>query len=438
MDSVPRMTRPDRRRSISCIFILAMLGVVANILLSPTVISLLAIKLGAGEVYLGFISFVALMPFIFSLRMLPIMEFQGKRRILLRWSIMSCLMTLPWLIIPALAKSGAATLCLTLILISIFFRATSESFMFSAWFPIIQDIVPRRLTGRFFGNLRTSWQAVALGLLLFVAGFMGKDPPWWKFNLIFAVVSVALLIRIRFFIPLSENPPLKSYHERSKLGEILKEFFKSPNELKILAYVLSYAAAFGMSVPFQVKLLKNLGYGDGVILAASAMINAGAIISLRFWGRLADRVGNRIIFSVSHIGMIVITALWIVIQHDTFSSVLVFILFFVNSIFNSGNGIAQTRYLMHTIPADRQNHLVIVNTAMIAMWGFSPLLAGFFLKATSGLNFGVCGQIFDNYDLLFAINAGLFIIPHVLRRHLRAAKDMPTFQALMLIFRARQ
>ena len=75
--------------------------------------------------------------------------------------------------------------------------------------------------------------------------------------------------RLFFLARISENPPTKSKHERSGLGKIIKEFIQSESERKIIAYLLTYAAAYGVSVPFQIKFLKTLGFGDGVVLAAA-------------------------------------------------------------------------------------------------------------------------------------------------------------------------
>jgi hypothetical protein len=47
-----------------------------------------------------------------------------------------------------------------------------------------------------------------------------------------------------------------------------------------LGYILLYNIAAYMCLPFQIKYLKELGYHSGYIVAATAMVSVGAILSL--------------------------------------------------------------------------------------------------------------------------------------------------------------
>jgi MFS family permease len=165
------------------------------------------------------------------------------------------------------------------------------------------------------------------------------------------------------------------------------------------------------------------------------MIGAGAIISLRPWGKMADRFGNRFIFTIAHIGLFLCSLCWLLIGHNLFSQVLVFVLFFLWSIFHSGNGIAQTRYIMHTVPAGKQNYITIINVFLSLAMGLAPLLGGLFLATSSGLNLHLGPASFNNYDFLFVVAALLFILPHRLRNKLSVAHERPTMQVIGIVTR---
>jgi MFS family permease len=182
-------------------------------------------------------------------------------------------------------------------------------------------------------------------------------------------------------------------------------------------------------------MLRDLGYGAGFILAAISMVSLGSIFSLKYWGALADRFGNRAIFSISHIGMIFSALLWIVVEKSTFGSVLIFVLFFAVSVFGSGNGIAQTRYLFHAIPVNRQNHINIVNMFFFVSCAIGPLLAGLFLHFGRNWHFTSGAVDLNNYHALFLLNGLLFLLPHTLRRNLRLAEEKSTIEVMTIMTR---
>ena len=178
-----------------------------------------------------------------------------------------------------------------------------------------------------------------------------------------------------------------------------------------------------------------MGYSDSFIIAASAILGLGAIVSLRFWGKLADRFGNRGIFSVSHIGMIVTTLMWLLVEKNTFGTVLILVLYFLLSVFNGANGIARTRYLLHAVPSAKQYYINIINILCNSSMAIGPLIGGFFLYNTRGMKFTSGALHLNNYHFLFIITAMMFVIPHLLRKKLRTKKETPTTKVLAIVTR---
>lgn len=431
------MPKDQRRKSMRCVFLVSIIGIAGATLISQQIMVLLAIKAGAGEIFIGLLSFAGLAPFALCLLTLPQLESRGKKFLLMRWTLVTSACVLLLVFLPQFAQSCPIYVFMPIMFILVAMRTGAGGLGFAAWFPQLQDLVPPRVTGKFFANLRTAWQSAGMISMLVAAWFLGSNPQWWKFNLIFTIAFVFFALKLVFLYPISEIPPKKNIADQSTVLEIIRSFLGNKEQRKVLVYLLSYAAAFGMSIPFQVKFMKDLGWPDGFVLAATAMVNGGAVVALRRWGKLADRFGNRSIFTLSHLGMVATTALWLFVQNNAIGSVLVFALFFFSSFFNSGNGIAQTRYLMHSIPLDRQRDITIINMLIIMTWGISPLIAGLFLSATKSFETEIMGRVFNNYHLLFVINAVLFMIPRTLRKNLKMKKDTPTVQMLVTLLRPR-
>ena len=82
-------------------------------------------------------------------------------------------------------------------------RTSADGLGFAAWFPQLQDLVPARVAGKFFGNFRTAWQSAGMISMFIAAWFLGSDPQWWKFNLIFTVALLCFVLKLVFLYPIS-------------------------------------------------------------------------------------------------------------------------------------------------------------------------------------------------------------------------------------------
>ena len=106
------------------------------------------------------------------------------------------------------------------------------------------------------------------------------------------------------------------------------------------------------------------------------------------------------------------------------------------SSFNSGNTLAQTNYMLRAVPSHKQNYMNFIVLAQRMAAAVAPLAAGLFLNFAGDLHFNIRNAIhIDGYDMLFAVNAIAFVIPHMMRSHLRAETDLPTSHVLTLVAR---
>ena len=97
--------------------------------------------------------------------------------------------------------------------------------------------------------------------------------------------------------------------------------------------------------------------------------------------------------------------------------------------------IAQTRYIFYATDSTRQSEVTIANMIVFMTWGIAPLLGVGVLRLTESIQFQIASMPFDHYDLLFAINALLFLIPHWLRGKLGLMKETPTAQVMVFVLR---
>lgn len=401
--------------------------------LGEKVLSLVALKLGAEELFLGALSFVMVGTWAFRVFMMNAIERYGKRRVLLFWKSISVLCIVPFLFIPMIARSRPYLLCLWVLLGAAFIRSATYALGNAGWFPLLQDIVPRRVTGRFFANVRVFWQSARVLSLFAVAWFLGKGPEWWKFQVVFGVGLAAYAIRMVMIIPMVENPRNKSSYESVSIFSRFSEALADAKIRYLIFYMTSFLVVALIAEPFKIKFLKDHDYSDGFILAGSAMIGIGAIVSLRFWGRLADKFGNVSLFNISHIGLPIVNCLWVFVGAE--SGVLVFCLFFLWSVFFACNGIAMTRYTLHVVPYDNQNQINIPFVISNFFAGLAPMLVGLVLEVTRGFELQAGEVLISSYHVFFVISALLYVFPAVFRGRLTYEKDAGTLEVIGFITR---
>ena len=430
------LTAQQQKRTRNLAIITSVLMVTSMACLGGNVLTLAAIKLGAQERFIGLLSFAVSIPILASAITISMMERIGKRKLLLIWHCAALIFVAPIVFVPSAARNYDTRFVLVLLLVCTLFWRTAVCMGNTGWFPILQDSVPSEMTGRFFARLRTYWQSVWLILLIAMAWFLNDDEPaWWKFQMIFIVGFLMMMVKLFFIAQMSERPFSKQKHHQRKIFHRFKELLSEKHLRILVLYSISYFVVFMMVEPFKVKLLKDMGYSDSFVIVASAMVGAGAIVSLRFWGKLADRFGNRGVFTVSHIGMIVTTLLWLLVEKNSFGTGLILVLYFLMSVFNSANGIARTRYILHAVPSGKQYYINIIDILSNSSMAIGPLIGGFFLYNTKGFLFTSGAVSLNNYHLLFVITALLFVVPHLLRKNLRTKKETPTTQMLALVTR---
>lgn len=402
------------------IIIAAILGVTANMGLINSVLTLTALKLNASNLYVGILSTAVLLSFLSRIFTMPALEKVGKIKLLVFWNRVSSIFILPLILLPWLEDHFTASVCLAILLLTSILRSVTHSLGETGWFPLIHDVVPHGLLGRFFGKLRTSWQVASLVLAVAVGLFLGQASAWWKFQAVFVIALGAYLLRTFVLEKAHETHTPKTVG----FGQIFRNHLEvlTHRKLRILTLFISvYILAQGINFPFRVTLLKDLGYTEGfIMIATTATPSLGAILSLNLWGRLTDKFGNRPVFGISLAMVIPATALWFVIGPG--QPIRVIALLLATSIASSGNLLAQVRCLMRIVPRESQNLINAMNNVTGLFGALAPLLGGLLLSFIEPLTSSERPLL--HYHILFGISALLYFIPAIIRTRLSESQDI--------------
>ena len=207
----------------------------------------------------------------------------------------------------------------------------------ASWLSWMAVIVPRRLRGRYFGfrnsaaNLTNLICVPLLGLI--VATWFRGSLEGYGIVLILGIICGLVSLAFQELIvdvnpqlqhtlpPVEENAqPIDSASQPPSFFTTLLNILKDRNFLMFLLYFNLWMFSVSMSGPFfNLYLLDNLGLNIGQVTIYNSLTPGANLLMLVFWGKLADRIGNRPILLTVGILVAITPVLWVFAGTDTVS-----------------------------------------------------------------------------------------------------------------------
>ena len=177
----------------------------------------------------------------------------------------------------------------------------------AAWFPMLDEFLPKHDRSRFFGMLRFSWQSCSVTFFFICGLVMGTKPDLWILQIIIILTAVALLGRAFFIwkIKVSESDR-KALDFRSGMELVLSN---KPLVGFSVYLAFLYLAAQG-TMPLTYIYLKNqLNTPDNIVVIVSSLALGRTIIGFLCAGRILNRIGVRKVLLAVHLAFALINFL---------------------------------------------------------------------------------------------------------------------------------
>jgi len=242
----------------------------------------------------------------------------------------------------------------------------------NAWMGWIGDMVPTRIRGRFFAKRNQVLMIIGLlGSYLFAAAIdlfdenpgpagrlignlldLGDLRAWapWAF---FGLFCIAGLLGIAGLFILRKQPEREKDVETEPLSSMLLTPLRDRNFRRLALWGIWWMLAIGIGAPFwQPFMIQNLRMSVLMIMVYGTISTFAGLASLRTWGRLIDRYGNRnsmriatVMSAMSPIPWLFAdpSRLWLIYAEAALSGVLW-----------SGAGIVATNFVLSIAPAGKQ------------------------------------------------------------------------------------
>ena len=194
----------------------------------------------------------------------------------------------------------------------------------SNWFSWMAAVVPHRLRGRYFGFRNSATSLITLlgvPLMGLSVSAWGADPIFgYGIVLLVGVLAGMISLGCQYFM-VDVNPQLyKKDAENDRLSDkkekpitdFVPSALKDSNFLIFILYFSVWTFAVNLSAPFfNIYLLKNLSLDVSLVTIYSSLSSGANLLLLMFWGKLADRWGNRPLLIAVGLVVAVTPLLWL-------------------------------------------------------------------------------------------------------------------------------
>lgn len=392
-----KLSKRQIRSSLRALTIESLFAAVFYSIIGSALLSNFLLELGAGPLEIGLLASI---PQLVNL-LQPLGAYLVDRSTSFHWYSMSIFIParLLWVIlVPAiwLVSSSNHITSHQLVLLTLGIMLVTniiEAFARAPWMSWTAVLVPVRLRGRYFGfrnSVLSLTNLIGVPLLgLAVSVWPSGTLQGYSAILVLGIVVGLLSQGCQFFMT-DVNPQLlkvvgSETPQPYRRGIHLK-FLNNANFLKLLLYLAIWCFAVNVSAPFfNLYLLDNLDIDVSLVTIYNGLGAGANMLVLIFWGKLADRIGNRPILLLVGVLVAVTPLLWLVTGNDPIS-VWVWLPFL--HVFGAGTWAAidlcTNNLLMGVAPVANQSTYFAIAGAVAGVTGAMGITAGSFLATLPG------------------------------------------------------
>jgi len=328
-----------------------------------------ALHLGASNGQVGFVH--ALQSLASTFAQLPAARLPGMINRKMVWSLSIIGSRLIWIpIILLVFFPFEPVLALTVLLAVYSFLNAIRG---PAWASLVGDIVPPDKRGEYFGKrnmlvgLAGLFSMLTSGLILAIFGF----------GILFGLSVIIGLVALWSVSKIFEPPMAMEFHYRHSIKFNLRSMIiglkLNKNLMYFTAYIMIVSFAIAMAAPFYaVYMLKNLGLD---YITYSIVITIGVLVTIfsqPYWGKMADRYGERSILIITALMIPFIPLFWIFASTPVH---LVLIQIYDGFIFG-GWSLVIFNFLLASTPADKRTNYIANHTFFVGLTTFAGTLIG--------------------------------------------------------------
>jgi MFS family permease len=198
------------------------------------------------------------------------------------------------------------------------------------WWSWMADLIPSSIWGSFFGR-RYRWMLLAQSLIAISAGKLldfVQDPELQRLTFfgIFSVAAILAVIDPLLFAIVPE--PVRNQPRRRSLASLAREYARPLRDRGFAMMLLAagvYMFFFTMPLVFFPLFLRGESYQGfwiggraslGLLSLVMVVYAVATALAANQWGRLADRIGHRVVWILSSLGFFAHISFFFINEHN--------------------------------------------------------------------------------------------------------------------------
>ncbi len=199
----------------------------------------------------------------------------------------------------------------------------SIHFTVPAWMSVMGDLVPPAGRGRYFGR-RNALALFMQGLAVTLGGaglwiYERSGHEALGYAVVFGGAMLARGVSVFHLARMAEPPYASRDEDRFTLWQFLRRLPESNFARFALFVACLNASANFVGAIFIPYWRRDLGYSYWELMAVMIALLVVQVPSMIFWGRVADRYGNKKVLVAASFGIALLPLLWIASTHVVFA-----------------------------------------------------------------------------------------------------------------------
>ncbi|AEJ18902.1 MFS transporter [Gracilinema caldarium] len=408
-------------------------------ILSGSVITLYALRLGATSTIIGILNAFVFSAFFFMpVGKMLVHRFPIVQVFATAWLIRYLVM-IPLVIAPFFDRLGRTDIALALMILGVFAFHASRGVGMIGNNPVLNELATGPDRGAYMTHIQVISSAVSMFTSLGVALLLGRKPPLMLYALLMLIGIIAGGVGSLMLYRIPEPPTEEEGKREEFLAVVRRAWHRAPFRRFIIIF-LTLSLISSVSRAFIVVYSRNVYFqGDGMVSLYSVFGSLGALAIGLLTRLLVDRVGAKPLY-ITYTFAAVISLLPAIISPFADTAVVVsswvvpgflaLLFFMVNFAFAGTEGVAQTYFFGLIRPTDMLDLGILYYIVYGIAGAAGSFMAGLFLDVLvdAGLS-----SVFA-FRILFAALTLLLLVVLLWQRKLIRLGALPLRGALGVIF----
>jgi len=387
-------------------------GISARIIFGFTTGSFLAgyLKyLGAEDKLCGQISSLTVLAGIIQFFSPLVLEKLNRRKAIVTWfNAIHRFMLVMLVLVPVLPVSMIGRLYITAALYFVSHLVVNAAS--PATTNILISIVPQRMRGKYF-SIREAYLIFGSSVLNIIMGkvldvFDMQNKTYEGYLIMYSVAFAAMILNLVSYINIKE-PPMPVQRKNINFKMLFSLPLNDERFTKIIILFFLWGLALNFASPFfSVYMVSKLELSYTFIMINGFLNSLSYVVSVRFWGRLADRSSftYSAMLSITLLG--IVHTLWFFVSPGSalLSPIIVF-LHILSGISWGGVSISLFNVPYEYTPEEGRTVYLGFNAALSGLVGFlASILSSWMVGAMENYKAFVFGMTVTQFQLIFAIS----------------------------------